>query len=514
MVGTCVEMHQSVKRTINFAKNLARVTPHLTPRSQTTLKYLAAGAVFIGAVLARVYGVTVTRPLLTYILLALSLSSLWLISRIGKPLGTGLTFLIVFLAPFGGILTGELLVRNGIEPGNPGQVGYASLEERSIQRALQNSDSVFIKHTWESRAVESYYGVEYRLNILSFERSLSNRLSGAGAGRLALIDGNLLLAQGDGSLIRIEPKRDVIVIQSVPSNLEEILHERILSAEKFSIKGITVAGNKIFLSANYADEAGCMSTKIYSAPIGQLETRLEFHEFWGPSECYMGPEAEPLQSGGALLGISMGGKEFLVASHGDYRNRMRAQQTDSVFGSIILFDLSLGNEPSIVAKGLRNVQSICVLDSKKLILTEQGPRGGDEINVLPLNSDDLVNFGWPISSYGTNYADSQPPGSPSWDNHQRFGFIEPVYFWNPSIAPSSCERSIWDNDEFLIGALGYLPDEGAQSIHFMRQNPSIEEIFDITDSLTLGVRVRDIKASANSIWVLDDDGNLIEIKRE
>ena len=56
---------------------------------------------------------------------------------------------------------------------------------------------------------------------------------------------------------------------------------------------------------------------------------------------------------------------------------------------------------------------------------ENGPNGGDELNVLKPGR----NYGWPIVSYGRDYNGPRfPPSAP--------GFEEPVVFWVPSIAAS------------------------------------------------------------------------------
>ena len=57
--------------------------------------------------------------------------------------------------------------------------------------------------------------------------------------------------------------------------------------------------------------------------------------------------------------------------------------------------------------------------------TEQGPNGGDEINILQTGG----NYGWPLVSYGRVY--SGPRVSP---NPTREGMVPPLVFWVPSIA--------------------------------------------------------------------------------
>jgi glucose/arabinose dehydrogenase len=66
---------------------------------------------------------------------------------------------------------------------------------------------------------------------------------------------------------------------------------------------------------------------------------------------------------------------------------------------------------------------------------ENGPNGGDELNVLKPGK----NYGWPIVSYGRDYNGQRfPPSAP--------GFEEPVVYWVPSIAPSGL--TFYTGDKF------------------------------------------------------------------
>ena len=43
--------------------------------------------------------------------------------------------------------------------------------------------------------------------------------------------------------------------------------------------------------------------------------------------------------------------------------------------------------------------------------TEHGPKGGDEINIIDIESvyknEEILNFGWAISSYGEHYGEKK-----------------------------------------------------------------------------------------------------------
>ena len=84
-------------------------------------------------------------------------------------------------------------------------------------------------------------------------------------------------------------------------------------------------------------------------------------------------------------------------------------------------------------------------------VNEHGPRGGDEINIIKKGK----NFGWPVISYGINYS-----GTTFTDITEREGMEQPLFYWVPSIAPSS--MAIVSSDKYLnwkgnvlVGALKF-----------------------------------------------------------
>ena len=66
----------------------------------------------------------------------------------------------------------------------------------------------------------------------------------------------------------------------------------------------------------------------------------------------------------------------------------------------------------------------------KIWTNDNGPRGGDEINIIRKGK----NYGWPKITYGINYS-----GTTITKNKSLPGMEQPLYYWLPSIAPSCFE---------------------------------------------------------------------------
>ncbi len=120
--------------------------------------------------------------------------------------------------------------------------------------------------------------------------------------------------------------------------------------------------------------------------------------------------------------------DAIYLSHGDRGSRDVAQDMASHGGAVIKIEIATG-KISIFSKGHRNPQGMAVNPKSGAIwVNEHGPRGGDEINVLKNGA----NFGWPIVSHGREYS-----GRKVGDGLiSKAGFVDPIWVWVPSIAPS------------------------------------------------------------------------------
>ena len=143
------------------------------------------------------------------------------------------------------------------------------------------------------------------------------------------------------------------------------------------------------------------------------------------------------QTGGRIINV----KNKIYFTIGDYNDWEKVQNLDKNNGKIIEIDLD-NKDIKIISMGHRNPQGLYYLtEYNKLISTEHGPKGGDEINLIDLNKSSISNYGWPISSYGSHY-DVVPLNkytnkvAPLKKSHSQFGFIEPLKYFQDSIGIS------------------------------------------------------------------------------
>jgi aldose sugar dehydrogenase len=158
--------------------------------------------------------------------------------------------------------------------------------------------------------------------------------------------------------------------------------------------------------------------------------------------------------------------------------------------------------PEIWSYGHRNVQGAALQpDTGKLWTIEHGPRGGDELNAPQAGK----NYGWPIIGYGIDYSGEKMGDGIT----QHEGMEQPIYYWDPVIAPSGMtfyQGSLfpWRGD-ILIAAL-----RGA----VVRLKLDGEHVVGEERLLTDQGRIRDVQEAADgSVWVTtdEDEGRVLRL---
>jgi aldose sugar dehydrogenase len=166
--------------------------------------------------------------------------------------------------------------------------------------------------------------------------------------------------------------------------------------------------------------------------------------------------------------------------------------------------LGASAQKEIWSLGHRNVQAAAIHPGTgKLWTVEHGARGGDEINVPEVGK----NYGWPVITYGIDYS-----GTKIGEGRAKDGMEQPIYYWDPSIAPSgmafytSDAVPAWKGNLF-VGALA--------GRHMTRIVLDGEKIVAEQRLLTdLGERIRDVRAGSDgALYLVTDsgDGRLLKV---
>jgi glucose/arabinose dehydrogenase len=153
----------------------------------------------------------------------------------------------------------------------------------------------------------------------------------------------------------------------------------------------------------------------------------------------------------------------LFVTTGDrYGQRDRAQDLSTTIGKIVRinpdgsvpqdnpFVKRSGARPEIWSYGHRNIQAAALQPrTDQLWTVEHGARGGDELNRPQAGK----NYGWPVITYGVDYS-----GLSIGEGTARPGMEQPVYFWDPVIAPSGAAFYTGDafpgwRDSLFVGSL-------------------------------------------------------------
>ncbi|MEM9106128.1 MAG: PQQ-dependent sugar dehydrogenase [Pseudomonadota bacterium] len=218
--------------------------------------------------------------------------------------------------------------------------------------------------------------------------------------------------------------------------------------------------------------------------------------------------------------ISVANDDTIYFSIGDRGEPERAQDMQDHAGAILRinadgsvpadnpFASGGGALPELWSKGHRNPQGMD-FDSRTNVLytVEHGARGGDEIN----RPEPGKNYGWPVISYGRHYS-----GGKIGVGTEADGYEQPLFYWDPSIAPGGMAVyrgdmfPEWDGD-LLVTAL-----KDQLLVRLDRNNAG--EIVDEERLLqdTYG-RLREVKqAPDGSLLVLTDesDGAILRISRQ
>jgi glucose/arabinose dehydrogenase len=212
--------------------------------------------------------------------------------------------------------------------------------------------------------------------------------------------------------------------------------------------------------------------------------------------------------GTLFLGV---GDRFIPQGQAD------AQKLDNDLGKVIRInkDGSIPKDNPFVGRpgargeiwsiGHRNIEAAAINPwTHRLWTVEHGPKGGDELNIPQAGK----NYGWPVITYGIDYS-GQPVGK---GITSAPGMEQPVYYWDPVIAPSG--MAFYDANLFPAWK-GSLFVGGLASTHLARLTLKGDRVVGEEWLLQdLGERIRDVVVGPEgAVYVLTDssEGRILKL---
>ncbi len=277
--------------------------------------------------------------------------------------------------------------------------------------------------------------------------------------------------------------------------------------------GPTFAQDSLVYFSYAEPRQGGNGTAVARARLARSASpRLEdVHVIWR-----MTPTLESTMHFGSRLVFARDGNLFVtLGERSILAGRKQAQDLGSAFGKIVRirpdgsvppdnpFVGQKGALPEIWSLGHRNVQAALIHPrTGELWEVEHGARGGDEINIVRAGK----NYGWPTISYGIEY-DGTPIGQ---GITAKAGLEQPIYYWDPSIAP--CGAAYYDADAFpawkgslFVGALA--------GKHLARLTLDGERVVGEERLLVDRGRIRDVRVGPSGTLFVSDEssGEILEL---
>jgi aldose sugar dehydrogenase len=228
---------------------------------------------------------------------------------------------------------------------------------------------------------------------------------------------------------------------------------------------------------------------------------------------------QPKVKGGAHFGsrLVFARDGMLFVTVGDrYSFRDKAQDLSTGFGKVFRINPDgtvpkdnpfVGRkdaQPEIWSYGHRNVQAAALHpQTGQLWTVEHGARGGDELN----HPEAGKNYGWPVITYGVDYS-----GTKIGEGTVKSGMEQPVYYWDPVIAPSGAAFYTGDKYPGWNGSLfvGSLTPGLLVRLALKDGNVTLEERY----AGDLKHRIRDIQQGPDGLlYVVTDasDGQVLRV---
>ena len=217
--------------------------------------------------------------------------------------------------------------------------------------------------------------------------------------------------------------------------------------------------------------------------------------------------------GSVLIHDGQGGLFVTTGERSNPDSRVYSQNVTTTLGKVVRINPETGAPmgdpgvaealPEIWSWGHRNLQGAALDGQGRLWTIEHGPKGGDELNLPKAGR----NYGWPRVTYGLDYR-----GKPIGEGiTQLEGTEQPVYYWDPVIAPG--QMTFYDGAMFPDWQ-GDLLIGGLKSNDLVRLEMEGDRVTGEARHLQGIGRVREVEVARDGALMLltdEDNGRLIRV---
>ncbi len=351
-----------------------------------------------------------------------------------------------------------------------------------------------------------YYLEKHKLQQ-GFYSGINNKFPGSGY--IDFYSDNIIILSSRGILAYSKKSDDKLTFKQIKNNINEFIGLRQFNKNNwFSLKDLKVYKDKVLISYTEEILPDCWNTSVL---IGEMNYKeIKFKKLFSPNECVhstnsLDGEFNASQSGGRIIFLD---DDNILLSLGEFRSRHLAQDINSVNGKIIKINI-FDSKFEILSKGHRNPQGLYLDKENNFVLeTEHGPRGGDEINLIEfkkIKKNEVLNYGWPISSAGEHYGGKtvglvernklKYEKYPLYKSHKKYGFIEPLKSFVPSIGISEITKI--DKNKYVVSSMK------EKSLYFFELNNK-NKIVNL-EKVPVLERVRDLSFKTGALYLFLED---------
>ncbi len=267
---------------------------------------------------------------------------------------------------------------------------------------------------------------------------------------------------------------------------------------------------RVWISFAQPREGGKTATAVATATLSADGGTLEGTEvIWQQQPAW----DSTMHYGSVLIHDGQGGLFVTTGERSVPDARVLSQNVTTTLGKVVRINPDTGAPmgdpgvaealPEIWSWGHRNIQGAALDGQGRLWTIEHGPKGGDELNLPQAGR----NYGWPRVTYGLEYR-----GGPVGDGiTQMEGTEQPVYYWDPVIAPG---QMAFYNGAMFPDWQGDLLIGGLQAGALVRLNLEGDRVTGEARHLQGIGRVREVEVARDGAIMLltdEDNGKLIRV---